>query len=276
MLATTPVDFALLNALARYRLLTVWQAERLGIARHWHIRDRLRALSTARLVDVLERGRMNGPNIYSLTPKGAATLEAWAAEDGTPRTVGVRRTPYRLSGIGQRLCIVDVHIGLRQWAERAGATLEVVRVEFDPNPVGLEPATNVVSGGERYTPDAIFEITDQTGERWLFALEVETGGVSQSLDNFRARLSGRLDAFAKEIFETGWNWPRDNRAARLLFVFQTPEMQRRAVQMVGKPDRQVWKRVFFNSLPAAADDFAAGWSQLDGSAGSPMRAIRSP
>jgi hypothetical protein len=272
MQATTPVDFALLDALARFRLLTVTQAERLGIARRWHLGDRLRSLETARLVGVIRRGKMLGPHIYTLTPKGAATLEAWAAETGESRTIGVRRSPFKLGPhLTQRLCIVDVHIALRAWAAETGARVDWVRTEYDPNPNGLEPATAVSFNGVRYVADALASVTLPDGEPWLFALEVETGGSSYSLENFRAHLTERLAVFQAEVLEDALGWPVSNRAARLLFVFQTAEMLERAQKMVGRRREEVWQQVFFNSLPTVADGFASGWWLADGSTGSLFR-----
>jgi hypothetical protein len=277
MLAATPVDYAILNALARYRLLSVSQAERIGIARRWHLGDRLRSLETAGLVSVIRRGRMLGPNVYSLTPKGASTLEAWAAEDGETRTIGVRRSPFRLGPhLVQRLAIVDVHIALREWAEASGGSVDEVRMEYDPNPNSLEPATSIMLRGARYTPDGLLAVTDSAGEAWLFVLEVETGGPSNSLDNFRAHLPERLDVFERDVLEDAVGWPETCRAARLLFVFQTPDMLLRAIRLIGRSDREVWKRVFFNSLPSVVAGFANGWVQVDGSQGSPFREIRAP
>jgi hypothetical protein len=43
-----------------------------------------------------------------------------------------------------------------------------------------------------YTPDALGELAEAQGVRWIFALEVETGGFSQRLDNF----SGKADRAA--------------------------------------------------------------------------------
>ncbi|PIO96167.1 replication-relaxation family protein [Pleomorphomonas carboxyditropha] len=271
MLACTPVDFELLDALARFRLLSIEQAERLGIARRWHIGERLKHLETAKLVAVIRRGRMQGPNVHTLTPKGAATLEAWAAETGEPRTVGVRRTPLRLGPhLTQRLAIVDVHISFRAWAASAGASVASVSAEFDPNPKGLEPATAVTFDGMRYTPDLIASFSDASGERWLFSVEVETGGMANSLENFRQLLPERLEIFQKEILENALGWPNDCRAARLLFVFSTVAMLEQAKRLVQNASGEVWQLVFFNSLPSVLENFASGWWQIANPSASPF------
>lgn len=275
MLACTPVDFALLDALARYRLLSIELAERLGIARRWHIGTRLGSLETAGLVHVIRRGKMLGPHVYMLTPKGAKTLEAWAEEDGEARTVPMPRSPMRLGPhLVQRLAIAEAHVSLRTWAAATGAAVEWVRVEFDPSPSGLEPATRVTANGRAYTADALAHVTATDGRAWLLAVEMETGGMSASLDNFRKRLPARLEAFENEVLEDGLQWME--RAARLLFVFPSVEMMDRAKRLVADPARPVWRKVFFNSLPSLASSFSAGWWQADGSSGDLFRAVGRP
>lgn len=274
MLSVTVADVALLEALAQFRLLTIAQAERRGIARRWHAGERLNALERAGLVGVIRRGRMRGPNVYTLTRKGAAALEGWAEETGEARRVPYPSRPYRDGPhLTQRLCIVDLHLALLAWADAVGATVQWVRVEFDGNPVALQAPTAVDGAAGTYTPDMLAAVTTPDGETWLFAVEVETGGPGHRLDNFRAHLAERVSFLNGDHIEDGTGWPEDGRAARLLFVFETPEMLNAAGRMVGSPTGEEWQRVFFNSLEEASKDFASGWWQVDGNQHSLFRPI---
>lgn len=277
MLAVTVADVALLEALTRFRLLTISQAERLGIARRWHIGERFNRLEKAGLVGAIRRGRMRGPNVYTLTRKGASALEGWAAEVGEPRRVAAPSRPYRDGPhLTQRLCIVDLHLALLAWAAAAGAVVQWVRVEFDGNPVALQAPTAVAGAEGTYTPDMLAAVETPDGETWLFAVEVETGGPGHRLDNFRAHLAERVGFLSGDHIEDGVGWPEEGRAVRLLFVFETREMLHAAGRMVGSPTGEEWQRVFFNSLEEASKDFSSGWWQVDGNQHSPFKPIGSP
>ena len=274
MIGLSPVDVDLLTGLDRFRLLTADQCVRLGMANPKHVRERLRRLLKAGLIHVTERGGLAGPHVYCLAPKGATTAAEWS--EGrlalTPRKAPFGDTEH----LNQRVAIVDVHMGLRVWAERVGATVRWVRVEFDPNPSGLAPVTTVTHASLRYDADAVAHVTTTDGENWLLAIEMETGGRTGSLSNFKARLDDRLIAFEQHVLEHALDWPKNSpthRAARLLFVFKSPPMLEEAKKAVRRKEGRVWRRVFFATLPMDAAGFDADWWQVDGSMGSPVRPI---
>ena len=161
-------------------------------------------------------------------------------------------------------------MSFRAWASIAGASVASVSAEFDPNPKGLEPATAVTFDGLRYTPDLIASFSDASGERWLFSVEVETGGMANSLENFRQLLPERLEIFRKEVLENAIGWPVDCRASRLLFVFSTVPMLEQAKRLVQNASGEVWQLVFFNSLPSVLENFASGWWQVGNPSASPF------
>ena len=274
MIGLSAVDVDLLTGLNRFRLLTADQCVRLGMANPKHVRERLRRLLKAGLIHVTERGGLAGPHVYCLAPKGATTAAEWS--EGrlalTPRKAPFGDTEH----LNQRVAIVDVHMGLRAWAESVGAVVPWVRVEFDPNPSGLAPVTTVTHASLRYDADAVAHVTTADCENWLLAVEMETGGRTGSLSNFKARLDDRLTAFEQHVLEHALDWPKNSpthRAARLLFVFKSPLMLEEAKKVARRKGGSVWRRVFFNSLPTVVDGFASGWWQVGETTGSPFRPV---
>lgn len=265
---------AILEALALYRFLTTPLAVRLGLGDRWRVGEALKDLERAKYVNVAKQSKQFGlPYVYTLAPKGASQLEAWSAETGEERTVTVRKSPVRLGEhLNQRLCTVAVLISLRAWAGRSGATVRWTRAEYDPNPNGtLEPATTVVSDGVKYTPDAIASIEMASGEPFLFAVEMETGGKDDRIDNFRNHIEERTDVFSYDILDNALEWPQENRAARCLFVFETQNLLGKAQKLVGGQTGRVWRKMLFNSLENVERNFAAGWWMTDRTTGGPFR-----
>ena len=124
----TEVDCKLLAALATYRLLTIPQALRLGIAGRDHLGDRLRTMHRLGLVGMAEQGRRFGARVHWLTKRGgeaSAELGLVTTPPSAPR--GYLAGPH----LRQRLAIVDCHLALRAWAGTSGARLDAFRVEFE-------------------------------------------------------------------------------------------------------------------------------------------------
>jgi hypothetical protein len=276
----TQVDCRLLSALSVYRLLTIPQALRLGIAGRDHLGDRLRTLHRLGLVGMAEQGRRFGARVHWLTRRGgeaAAELSLVASPPAAPR--GYLAGPH----LRQRLAIVDCHLALRAWADATGARVDGFRVEFEGNPGGrLEKALRLPWGlGEvagTYEPDALGWVTLADGSRWLFAIEVETGGERESLDNFTAKLGSRLTAFRAAAVERWANWPKDQARARLLFVFQSEDMAARARRLmalrVADYPEKLWSFVLTKSLPEVMAGFADGWKRMTSEVVSPFEAAR--
>lgn len=261
----TPAEAQLLESLARFRLLTAQQAERLGIANITHARERLRSLRTAGLVHVTERGRLAGPNVYVLSNRGAKALEEWTEGHVTAR--GRKQAMQDTEHLVQRVLIVDTHISLRLWAEEIGATVNWVQVEFDPNPEATAanpvPVTSANHAGVRYDPDMIASVTTEDGRTWLFAVEVETGGRGSRLGNFKGLLEPRLLALKGNVLEHSLSWPNDgsHQRGRMLFVFKDADMAQRAIGMLERFEHEQLaphlRRVFVGSLPL---DFEKCWN----------------
>lgn len=265
---------ALLEALARYRLLTIPLAVRLGLGERSQVRKSLDDLVRGRLANVAKREKSQGkPYVFTLSARGASELEAWAAEAGKTRRVLVRKTAVRVgAGLDQKLCTVSAVVALDEWAARSGAIVGRVVAEYDPHPEGLlQPATTVEFEGVKYTADALAEVRTPDGEEWLFAIEMETGGAESRIDNFRAHLAERVGVFESDLLDNAVGWPENNRAARCLFVFDTADLLTAAQRLVAGKTGRVWRKILFNTLGNVEREFSAGWWQTDGTTGSLFR-----
>jgi hypothetical protein len=274
----TAVDCALIDALARYRLLTIPQAMRLGIGGRDHVGERLRTLERHGLVGILDQARKFGPRLHWLKERGAAEAVALAEERGEELKITAPKRGF-VAGphVWQRIAIVDCHIALRQWLEASGGSVERFHVEFEANPMG-QLSKALKFDWERqdgttaeYPPDGAGIIKLADGSRWLFGLEVETGGEGLRLDNFARQLPDRLAAFADAALERGWHWPKEHKRARLLFVFPDATMAMAARRQLAKYDSPTLPRTFIKSLPEVLTGFADGWVKASGETGSPFR-----
>lgn len=272
-------DGRLLDALARYRLLTIPQALRLGIAKdRTHLGERLRAMKRRGLVGVAEQARFLGPRVHWLREKGVELAAELAAERGEVLTLSAPKRGF-LAGphLRQRLAIVDCHIALRAWADATGGVVEWFRVEFEANPSGMlakalrYPWARPDGEAVDYYPNGAGVVRLADGARFLFALEVETGGEAQRLDNFTRELPERLAAFDAFAVENGTQWSEGERRARLLFVFSDGSMLTRAVEVLAKHASDVLPFVFLNTLPNLLASFADEWVKASGEKGTPFR-----
>lgn len=273
-----PVDCALIDALARYRLLTIPQAMRLGLGGRDHLGERLRTLERHGFVGIENQSRKFGPRVHWLKERGVVAAVAFAAERGEDLKISAPKRGF-VAGpqLWQRLAIVDCHIALRQWLEASGGAVERFQVEFEANPMG-QLAKSLKFDWERedgkpdeYFPDGVGSIKLNDGSRWLFGLEVETGGEAKRLDNFTRELPDRLAAFADAALERGWEWPKESKRARLLFVFADGKMTSAARRHLAKHHSPTLPRVFIKSLPEVLEGFADGWLKASGEKANPFR-----
>lgn len=275
----TETDGRLLDALARYRLLTITQAQAVGAGKdRSHLGERLRILSNRKLVKYLNQSFREGPRIHWLSERGAELVRDLAANRGELLNVTAPKNGFVVGWhLRQRLAIVDCHISLRHWAEATGAAVEGFSVEFEANPAGQLgkalrfpwAASEDVKG--EYQPDGVGMVRRANGERYLFALEMETLGESQRMDNFSRQLASRLAAMSARALEKGMDWPKAERRARLLFVFPDAAVLARALAVCAKHASPAYRAVFFNTLPNLRGSFGAGWMKVDGAAGEPFQ-----
>jgi hypothetical protein len=269
----TRVDRDLLLALATYRILTIKQAVRLGIAGREHVGERFCTLEGWGLVKILNQPRMNGPRYHWLTPDGVNVVMELPVDDDEeqrPTPILPRKKDFKIGAhLRQREGIVDWHnygVGRESMARGwIGSRRSLTQTPTDwakPSPLG--PKTWPMRSSTSSTMD---------GVSWLLALEMETGGETERLDNFSGRLLNRLNVFASHVPEKALNWPNKSKMARLLFVFPSAAMMERAKKLRPLPGSDVWKRVHFNALPSVVEDFSKGWWQA-GAPPSPSQAHR--
>lgn len=273
ILLLSPADEALLAHLATYRFLTTAQAVTLGVGNPVHVRERFRRLNRLGFTDSLPHSPFTGPAIHWLTAKGAGEVQALGLmpEGATPQFLG---KAYRGGAyIRQRAMIVDCHIALRRWATEAGFLVDFFKAEFERQ-TGSEkefaPATRIAIPDGNYTPDALCKLTGEDGRQWLFALEVETGGVAVGLGNHRRRLAERLRIVEEYAVEKAMKWPADQKRLRMLFVFADDAMLARAMKIVPQPLSGGWRGIYLKSFPHVLSDFGSGWWQMDGKNQSPF------
>jgi len=254
-------DEAILQALGRYRLLTIAQIVRLAITDRKNAGERLNRLAAANYVDRV-RGSAQTPGVFWLTPKAGKHFAEvfgpeWAkAASGKGFVDGAHMV--------QRLATVDVCIAARTWADVNGSEILSLRTDFEAAGADLQRATTLEWNGTRYTPDALGEFADAQRVRWVFALEVETGGFSQRLDNFTAKLAERRQVMESRTMDYALKRPPGSRAARMLFVFKSEDMLSAALATLPEPGARSWRAVFFKALPDVVEDFGGDWLQAGG------------
>ncbi|MCF8472199.1 MAG: replication-relaxation family protein [Sphingomonadaceae bacterium] len=271
-LQLSAADEQMLAALGQYRLLTMQQIERLGIANRKHAGERLKRLAAAGYVDSV-RGSPMAPGVFWLTLKAAKHFAdvfapEWAQSASAKGFSGSAH-------LGQRVATVDVCIGLRAWAERTGYQVKTLRTDFDGGSADLKRATSLTWNGVTYTADALGELIDASGAPWVIALEVETGGHGERLDNFQAKLQHRLDVISGRHIDRAMNRPPGSRAARMLFVFKSAAMLGRALKSLPEPAAKHWQAIFFAALPDVVENFGGPWLQATGERRNPFQPVAS-
>jgi hypothetical protein len=270
-LSLSAADEEILRALGRYRLLTQAQFVRLGISGRKNVGERLERLAIAGYVARTKSAPL-APGVYWLTPKAAKHF------GGTFGPEWARAASAKGFADGahmrQRLATVDVCIALRAWAERSGCELVSLRTDFEKGEGELKRATALEWNGLSYTPDALGEIIDANGVPWAFALEMETGGLGERLDNFAAMLPQRRQVMVERVIDYAMQRPKDGRAgARMLFVFSSPEMLARAIATLPEPSARPWRVAFFKALPDVLEDFGGKWLQATGERRFPFQRV---
>lgn len=277
--ASSAADPKLIDGLAWYRLLTIRQAAWLCGSSEELMGERFRVLNRQGLVGLLNQPRMLGPRVHWLTPKGVALAIDYAAERGETIQLTAPKNGFSAGEhLRQRIGIVDCHLGLRAWAGASGAAVEGFRVEFEANPQGLLAkalsypwALPDGTAQPPYQPDAVGILRLADGSRFLFAVEVETGGVIRSLDNFRKKLPARLGAFERAALEVGSAWPKSERRARLLFVFSDDRMLEGARAILARQQSHALPYVYLNTLDVIRSSFGTRWVQGSGVQANPFK-----
>lgn len=259
-IALTPVETRALADVATYQLVTAKLLQLSGAGRDLkHLREALAKLQGHKLIHGRRApsvfGAGKGPGLYMLTPKGEQALADLTGNDapGAAR----RKMTEGVENIRHWLGVAEWHIRLRRWAEAEGVQVDWVVTEYSPGP-GLKRATQIEWGeSERYTPDAVAQVTPGDGSPRLLVLEFYRGAAGHALK----QLDGLRRASAHKVVETHFN---ATRAARYMVVFDGPEL--RDVVHRKWPDlRSADWRTFFSKTVAELDPFNPEWAKPDGS-----------
>lgn len=270
----SPLQLRLLQALHRYRLLTYDMMRRVGIgrdpgtlssaARYLHARGLI-----GRHEGVLVSRVTSLPLIYWLTPRGAAALHQF---DGT-EAIGSTRTFGDLHEVLHRLGIVEIHIGLRAWAERSGVELVRYVTDFEPGSRGRHKATEIKGPGLTFLPDALAWLRlPGEAEPELLVIELERGGERGDLSRFfsGSESKGKL-SFLRTVSAGGYIETILGTAARplprprFLVVFKDDTLRAKALarwsQARFDPSHEDWAWFFIKSLPEVGADAGNAWHQ---------------
>jgi hypothetical protein len=252
------VQYRILDALAKYRMLTVGLMQRAGVGRDVkHLREALRALERLGLVHIKPWGFTAGagrnPSLHMLTPKGAKVLAEVNGEDipvKAPRnvTTAVQHIPHWLG-------VIEWQIALRTWAESEGVSVDWVQTEFERTDA-LKRATTLEMDGLRYIPDAIAQITPPDGKARLLVLEYYRANRAHAVK----QLEGLKAAASSAIVETHFNSPR---RARFVVVFDTGELRDKVLSAWPDKSSSDWKGFYLKALDELSY-FNAKWRQPSG------------
>lgn len=249
-----PAHVRALEALATYKLLNAAQMRRLGVASHTtNVRDALRDLVRLGWVGQTEAALISGvkrlPALYWIRPQG----EVGAASVGV-QAVGSRRRLGTEAEIEHRMAIVEAHMALRAWR---AVTVDWFVSDFDPTGTGLRKATAIGT----FVPDALAQIRPADGIPRLLVIEVERGGMAESLTKFRRKLPLLYQVCINQWVEKHFG---AERGARFLILFQSEAMQARALTNWEETALPAWERFFTKPLDGLGGDFGERWTRPDG------------
>lgn len=284
-----PHHFDMLRALNTYRLLTYDTMKRIGVARtHKALGVTATFLSNIGLIDFRPAslsGRTPFPNIFWLTPNGAAVLydhEPATDAKGSDRTFGDK------DEIEHRLGLVKLHIAAQEWATAAGVRLSWVG-DYDRGAKGLGKATRIEGPDFRFVPDALawVQLPGEDDVR-LLVIEFERGGYKGDLSVFFSsnESKGKLsflktvsegcyieNAYAAKDSENAYpaeDPPEKIKQPRFLIVFgshvhnaakEKVELHRKALAKWPDAEADVWDWFFVKDEDEAAAGFGDGWHQ---------------
>lgn len=267
-LISGPVAGRILEALGRYRFLTIAQLVTLGAGDEKTIRTRLSDLKTAKLIDRQEfrlgpsAGRL--PNVHWLTPKGAQ----YVAEATGETIEAARPREIKASHAWHRMLTVDTLMAADAWADASGQS----RPEFSSymQRQARSAPTALPLAGKDAIADGILRLTDSAGQQRVYVLEVYCSAYSEGRSTFPVtQLEHYILAGQSDDFDNALHIPPTGKAGRVLVVCDTVELRDRLLRTLPKRDglppleSQTWARMHFK---AAQDlgDFGIAWHKVDG------------
>ncbi len=259
-----PVAGRILEALARYKYLTIGQLVALGAGDEKTVRVRLGELLTAKAISRQEWrlgpgvGRL--PNVHWLTVKGARAV---AEATGQPAH-GMRGRELSAHHAWHRMLTVDALVAADRWADGVGQA----RPEFSTY---MHRPARLALAGKEATPDAVLRGTDTAGNGRVYVLEIYCSHYSEGRSTFAtSQLEHYVLAGDVDEFDAALGIPPDGKAARVLVVCDTADLRDRLVRTLprrdGLPGQEspAWARLHFKAADELAD-FGRGWWRVDGS-----------
>jgi hypothetical protein len=257
-----------MEALARYRFLTITQLVRLGAGEEKGVRTRLQDLLTAKLIDRQESrlgpsaGRL--PNVHWLTTKGARFLSEATGETVVaplPRAL----TPMHL---WHRMLTIDTLIACDAWAERSGQERPVITSYMQRQ--GRNAQSEIGLMGKTAIADAIVRAVDGDGNGRVYVLEIYCSHYS---DGRSIKPVTQLEPYVLtgmgNVLDEALGIPANGKAARVLVVCDSTELRDRLLRQLpdreGMPplDHRAWARFHFKSADELSD-FGDGWHTVGG------------
>lgn len=261
----------ILEALARYRFLTIPQLVTLGAGEEKGVRTRLQDLLTAKLIDRQEfrlgpsAGRLH--NVHWLTAKGARFLAD--ANDEVP-VEAPRAREIKPAHAWHRRLTVDAMIAADRWAKATGQELPRVRSYMEWR--GPSSVTGIALPGKNAIADMILDTTDTAGNRRMYVLEVYCSNYSEGQSTFsRKQLEPYVFGGTTDALDDALGIAKTEKAARVLVVCDSIQLRdrllRRLPERPGMPPRahQVWNRFHFKTADELRD-FGTEWHRVDGTA----------
>jgi Replication-relaxation len=263
----TATELAILSELEVYRFLTPAQLLSLGVTRdkrHLYMTLSRLALRTPKIVVKLDFGALPGrgrlPVLYALAPHGAELLA-----DATRRDPEEIHCPERIrlfhNDYFHRVHCVDLHIAVRQWAARTGATIEFFDTYFDYGTAQdgrAHARTRIPLPQGALIPDAMFSFTTKGSPARLCALEMYNGMETGRVER---QLAAYITALDNDAINTAYGYPH---AVRVLCVFEHArglELVRR--RLSGTQEfRESDPHFFCKTLADARTDLHRGWQRI--------------
>lgn len=240
VISLSPVEEAVLLALARYRYLTPKQMMAAGVCRDqrnlYTVLSRLLSVAKRNGAKAERRPRYIGEldfgvddskaghragrraRMYYLTKLGAEIAEL-AQPDLGEVSFPIRVTKFT-SDYWHRVRTIDFHIALTQWAEHNNQELVWFQGYYDwsrrSQGVRPHPVTRVQTSQGGFYPDAIFLLRDATAIERLFAFEMANGMQTKRVaEKFRAYCR----ALNERTMHQNFGFPK-NQGIRIVWLFE--------------------------------------------------------
>lgn len=256
----TSDQIEILIALDFFRLLTIEQGVRFGLAPNAaKLRSILRPLILAGLVkhtpDTLISGVTKLARLHYISTKGAHALQ----HAGYPDLAGARRTIRDGNEILHRRGVVDIHLALHLWTQRAGLQSEQLITDFETGSRGRVKATKL--DADPFPVDALAWITGPDGVRRALLIEFDRGGERGDLQRVRRKWPTwrrlALNSDVEDELEV-------TNGVRFVVVFKDAAFRDKALKKWPDRNSPDWQTFFVKALPDLWADFNGGWLQPSG------------